>query len=412
MKKSRLNKKKSRHVGRKNPLSRAKTQTYGQNPPLRAKSIPDPTLLVSVLILVSVSLVIIYSASSSRAYNLTGDSSFYLYRQLMRVLIGLVGLTVLTRVNYRSLRVLGLPLLCLGIGALVIVLIPGVVEPIKGARRAIYLAGKSFQPAELAKFALIIFMADSVIRRGEDLRTWPGYLRRLFVIGLVASLIILQPDFSTGLMLCLIGIFILYLGGAKLGYLLVTGLVAIPVVVKVAISESYRAHRIQSYITGIMHPEKVGHQVNQSLIGLGDGGVFGLGIGMSHQKQFFLPEPFTDFVFSILGEELGFIGAGGIVVLFMIIAFRGYKIARNAPDDFGFVLAGGITFAIISYGMVNLMVVTGLLPVSGLPLPFLTYGGSSLILTMSMVGILLNVSRHSVDRSAIKSTVKRGRVKR
>jgi cell division protein FtsW len=360
----------------------------------------DTLLLLAVLILVSASLVVIYSASSARAYDLHGDSSFYFSRQLMRVLIGLLGMIFLARFNYRNLRFFGVPLLVLAVCALVVVLIPGVVEPIKGARRAFSLAGQSFQPAEIAKFALIIFFADSIARRGKNLRSWTGYLKRLLVIGLVTALIILQPDFSTGMMLGLLGIFLLYLGGTKLGYLLITALVAIPVGIKVAFMEPYRIERIKAYIDSLLHPENLTHQVNQSLIGLGDGGLLGLGLGMSYQKQYFLPEPFTDFVFSILGEELGLIGTVSAVILYIIIALRGMRIARHAPDQFGFLLAGGVSFAIISYAMVNMLVVTGLLPVSGLPLPFLTYGGSSLVFTMFMVGILLNISRNLGSASA------------
>jgi len=357
------------------------------------KRLPDPTLMIVVIILVFTSLVIVYSASSARAYELTGDSSFFLFRQLMRVAIGFVGLIFLSKLDYRVFRFAGLPLLIVALIALVILLIPGVTEPIKGAKRAFMLMGQSFQPSEIAKFALILFMADSVTRRGEDLKTWPGFLRRMLIIGMVCSLIILQPDFSTGLMIGLIGVFILFIGGTKLGYLFATGIPLIFVAYKVAFAAEYRVMRVKTWWTGVLHPDQIGHQVNQSLIGLGDGGMFGLGIGMSHQKQFFLPEPFTDFVFSILGKELGFIGTAMTVILFAIIAYRGIKIAMRAPDNFGFVLSGAITFAIVTYGFINLMVVTGLLPVSGLPLPFLTYGGSSLIFTMFMVGILLSISR-------------------
>lgn len=357
------------------------------------RRMPDPTLMIVVIILVFTSLVIVYSASSARAYELTGDSSFFLFRQLMRVVIGFVGLVFLSKLDYRVFRFAGLPLLIIAVIALVILLIPGVTEPVKGAKRAFILMGQSFQPAEIAKFALILFMADSVTRRGDDLKTWPGFLRRIFIIGIVSGLIVLQPDFSTGLIIGLIGVFILFIGGTKPGYLLISGIPLLFVAYKVAFAAEYRILRVRNWWTGVLHPDQIGHQVNQSLIGLGDGGMFGLGIGMSHQKQFFLPEPFTDFVFSILGEELGFIGTAMTVVLFIIIAYRGIKIALNAPDSFGFVLSGAITFAIVTYGFINLMVVTGLLPVSGLPLPFLTYGGSSLIFTMFMVGILLSISR-------------------
>jgi len=392
------------------PRSREKSKSTGTSKKRRSgiasKSLPDPYLLLAVVILVFMSLVIIYSASSARAFELTGDSTFYLSRQLLRAIIGFMGLIILTYFNYRNLRLFGLPLLVLSIGALILLLLPGVVEPIKGAKRAFYIAGQSFQPAEIAKFAILIFMADSVTRRGDDIRTWAGYLRRLLILGIVCGLIVSQPDFSTGAMIGIIGVFILFLGGTKLGYLFVTSMVVIPIGAKLAVAD-FRLPRWETYIAGLTQPDKFCYQVKQSLIGLGDGGLFGLGIGMSHQKNFFLPEPFTDFVFSILGEELGFIGTSAVVILFFIIGIRGLRIARRAPDDFGFVLASGITFSILAYGFVNLLVVTGLLPVTGLPLPFLTYGGSSLIFTLFMIGILLNISRQSVDPEEVEAAPKK-----
>jgi cell division protein FtsW len=355
--------------------------------------LPDPALLLSVLALIGMSLCIVYSASSSRAFYLKGDSAYYFIQHFIRVVLGIIGLIVFSRFKYQNLKYFGLPLLVVTFIALIILLIPGVVEPINNSKRWLTIAGRSLQPAEIAKFALIIFLADSINRRGSDLTSFPGYVRRLFLIACVSLLILLQPSFSSALMVGLIGFFLLYIGGAKAKHLWCSLLLVIPIAVKFALGAPYRIKRLIEYWNGIIHPEKVGHQVNQSLIGLGDGGLFGVGFGNSHQKEYFLPEPFTDFIFSILGEELGFIGAGITLFLFLLIAYRGIKIAMRAPDDFGFLLAGSITFALTTYAMVNLMVVTGLLPVTGLPLPFLTFGGSSLIVNMSLVGILLNISR-------------------
>jgi cell division protein FtsW len=313
----------------------------------------------------------------------------------VRVVIGVIGMALLSRFKYHNLKYFGLPLLILAMGMLLCMKIPGLGENFKGATRSLSIFGQSFQPAEIAKFALIIYMADSVTRRGEDLTTWVGYINRSLIIIAMGALIIWQPSFSVGLLLCVLGWFILFLGGAKIGYFLVTGLVGIPITIKVALMENYRLHRLLDYLEGLLHPEKLLHQANQSLIALGDGGFLGVGIGKSQQKAFFLPEPHTDYIFSILGEELGFIGAIVVLIIFIIIAVHGIKIAKRAPDKFGFVLAGAITFAIISYALINLMVVTGILPVTGLPLPFLTYGGSSLVVNLSLVGILLNISRHS-----------------
>lgn len=351
-------------------------------------------MLVSVILLVAASTVIVYSASSIKAYNLTGDSAFYFFRHLVRVAAGLLGLIIFTHLRYDKLKYLGMPLLIMAIAALVILIIPGMVEPIKGSKRFLSLAGQSIQPSEIAKFALILFLADSVVRRGEDVRSFPGYVRRLLVIGIVGGLIVAQPDFSTGMLVCLIGVYILYLGGARIGHLFFTVMLGIPFALKFAMNHSYQHKRIADWWSGLVHPEQASHQVRQSLIALGDGGFFGVGIGNSHQKQYFLPEPFTDFIFSILGEETGFLGTSVVVIIFIIIAIRGVTIARRAPDNYGFILAGAITFAITTYAFSNLMVVTGLIPVSGLPLPILTYGGSSLVVTLCMAGILLNISRY------------------
>lgn len=364
-----------------------------------AKTRPDPILISAVMVLVCVGLVIIASASSARAEDLHGDSAFFFIRHLKRVILGFLGLMLFSRINYRNLKYWGFPLMVISVGMLIYLLMPGWVDTIKGSKRFLPMMGQSVQPSEIAKLALVIFLADSVTRRGDDLKTIPGYLTRLFIIGGVCALILFQPDFSTAFLTALIGLHALYLGGAKIKHLLNTGLAVAPVAVFAALSAPYRIRRLDEYVQGILHPEKVSHHLNQSLIALGDGGIFGLGPGKSYQKEFYLPEPFTDFVFSILGEELGFIGTSLTVLLFIIIAVRGIKIAQRAPDHFGFVLAGSITFVIASYAMVNLMVVTGIIPVSGLPLPFLTYGGSSLVITMTMAGILLNISRYAVKSS-------------
>ena len=363
---------------------------------------PDKWLLFLILILAAISAIVVFSASSTRAFKQFGDSAFYFNRHLIRICFGLGGLLIFMHLRYDKLKYFGFPLLAIALAALVVLAIPGIIEPVKGSRRFISMAGQSLQPSEFAKFALILFLADSVARRGEDLRSLPGYIRRLVIIGLTAGLIIVQPDFSTGMLICLIGIYLLYLGGAKWGHLLITAGLAVPFIMFFGLKHDYQIRRIVQWREGIIHPENVSHQVKQSLIALGDGGFFGVGIGNSYQKEYFLPEPFTDFVFSILGEEFGFIGTTLTVLIFVIIAYRGLVIARRAPNKYGFLLAGAITFSIIIYAFSNLMVVTGLLPVSGLPLPILTYGGSSLVVTMCMTGVLLNISRYEIDKKQIK----------
>jgi len=357
---------------------------------------PDKYLLFSVFLLAAGSVIVVFSASSSRALALTGDSAFYFYRHLFRVVIGLIGLLLFMNFPYHKLKYFGLPLLFFTTAALIILAIPGIIEPVKGSRRFIILAGQSLQPSEFAKMALIIFLADSIARRGDDFRSLPGYFRRLTVIALIGALIVLQPNFSTGMLICLIGVYILYIANAKPGHLLLTALLAVPFVLFVALTRKYQLDRLTDWWQGVLHPELITHQLKQSLIALGDGGPLGLGVGHSQQKEYFLPEPFTDFIFAILGEEMGLWGTTLVVIIFIVIAYRGWIIAKKAPDTFGFLLAGGISFAITIYAVCNLGVVTGLLPVTGLPLPVLTYGGSSLVVTLCMSGILLCISRYSI----------------
>ncbi|MBC8205480.1 cell division protein FtsW [bacterium] len=357
------------------------------------KGVADPILIAVVIILVTASLVIIFTASSARAYELKNNSAYYLYLQFIRVIIGVVFLLILSRLNYRKLKYAGHLLLIVSLAALIYILIPGAVEEVKGARRAIIIFGISFRPSELARFAVIIYLASSVSYWGEELDNWGGYLKRLIIILGIAGLIIFQPDLSTSMMFTAISLAVLYIGGAKMRHLLCTGFLLIPVIWYKIAHSHYQWDRIIQYRDSLLHPEKTGYQVKQSLIGLGDGGIIGLGLGGSNQKQFYLPEPFSDFVFSILGEEFGFLGTSAAIILFLVIAWRGIIIARNAPDKFGFILAAGLTTSITLYAFVNLCVVTGILPATGLPLPFLSYGGCSLIINLAMVGILLNISR-------------------
>lgn len=354
----------------------------------------DRTLLVSAALLIAASIIVIFSASSVKAVSLTGDSAFYLYRHLMRVAIGIGLLIFFMRIRYERIKFFGAPLLLISLAFLVVLAIPGLVDPVKGSRRFISILGQSMQPSDFAKLALILFLSNWIAKEGEEVMSFPNYVKRLLLVGLTGGLIVSQPDLSTGTLITLTGLFILFIGGARIGHLLLTAAAGIPVALKFALTHTYQFKRIESWWGGLFNPDLLSHQVRQSLIALGDGGLTGVGIGNSMQKKYFLPEPFTDFIFSIWGEETGFIGAAFIVLIFMAIAFRGVQIARTAPDKFGFLAAAGCTFAITVYALANLMVVTGLTPVSGLPLPIITYGGSSLIVTMCMLGIMLNISRH------------------
>jgi cell division protein FtsW len=295
-------------------------------------------------------------------------------------------------VDYRKYQKGTKPALILCVLLLLVTL--GLGGEVKGASRWLRLGGFGLQPSELAKFVLIFHLAALMAAKGDDVRDWKrGYLPLLIWIGVVALLVLLQPSFSTGAMIVLISIVMLYLGGVRLSHLLLTAAPIVPAMLLYMVSAPYRMKRVVDWVAGLdgtgagMH-----HQVFQGIIGFGNGGIFGLGPGMSRQRELFLPESYGDFVFSILGEEYGLVGTLVLMTLYLIIMLRGWKIARHARDPFGRNLAYGITASVALYALVNAGVTLGLLPTTGLPMPFISYGGSSLVFSAAAIGVLLNIS--------------------
>jgi len=350
------------------------------------------TLIVAVFILLAVGIVMVYSASSTIAGAKFDDSNYFLKRHIIRVLIGLGAMMIAARVNYHIFRKLSRAGLIAAFVLLVYVLFAG-TGVAKGASRWLNLGGVTFQPSEFAKYALIFYMADALVRKRDKLGSFTdGYLPLLIILGGIAALILLEPDFSTAAVITFLVLMLFFAGAVRMRHICATGIAALPFFAMAVYTSPYRMKRFLSFLNPEADPLGAGYQIKQSLISLGSGGLFGLGIGQSKQKLLYLPEPHTDFIFAILGEELGFIGAVTVLTLFLVILWRGMVIAKNASDSYGRLLAAGITLCIVVPAFINTGVVCGALPATGMPMPFISYGGSSLLFTLTAVGILINIS--------------------
>ncbi len=360
------------------------------------KLAPDVWLFGVAVVLLSIGVVMVYSASAIVAADRFHDPYFFLKKQLFWALLGAGCLWLMLRLDYRRLERWVLPLLVAALALLVLVLIPPIGQAINGTRRWIRLGPVSFQPAELAKLALVVYLAAFLARRRETLEDFRrDLLPPLAVAGVLAALVFAQPDLGNCLTLLVLTFALLFLAGGRVRHL---GLVLAPALPLVAIAvwmAPYRLRRITAFLDPWSDPRGSGFQIIQSWLALGNGGLFGRGIGASTQKLFYLPEPHTDFIFAILGEELGFLGALVVVALFVVLVWRGLRIGLRAPEPFGAYLALGITVLIATQTLVNLGVVTGLLPTKGLPLPFVSFGGSALLVTMLSTGVLLNISQYA-----------------
>ncbi|HVH30605.1 MAG TPA: putative lipid II flippase FtsW [bacterium] len=354
----------------------------------------DSWLFVAVLALVAAGVVMVYSASAIVAHDRFGDSAFFLKRQAVWAVLGMMALALTQRIHYARLRALTPVLLFLTLAALVLVLVPGVGRVAGGARRWIAIAGPfAFQPAEGAKLALVLYLAHVLTARGRT-DTLRAAGPPLLVTVLCAGLILLQPDMGTALLLGALTLGLLFIGGVRPLHLMGLSAATLPLLTVAVLGEGYRRQRIMAFLNPWRDPQGAGFHIIQSLLALGSGGLLGLGLGNSRQKFFYLPEQHTDFIFAILGEELGLIGAVAIVALFGLLAVRGFRIAREAPDRYGSLVASGITLMIVLQAIINIGVTTGVLPITGVPLPFVSFGGSSLLFTLISVGILLNISQY------------------
>jgi cell division protein FtsW len=350
----------------------------------------DLPLFFSVLILMVLSLGVVYSASSTLSLVKSGWSGRFLESHALKVLIAFVAIFVTMQIDYHKYRTLTKRALFIALGLLVITLIVGVA--FKGAVRWLRYGGVGLQPSEFAKFALVFHLAVLISEKKDRVAEFAtGFGPMMVWIGTTALLVLLQPNFSTGAMIIGISMFMLYMGRVKLSHLGLTILAVLPVLLIYMVTAPYRMKRIMGYL-GMGDAAKFNGQLHAGIIGFGNGGIFGLGPGASRQRDGFLPESYGDFVFSIVGEEYGLIGTVLMMGVFMLIMLRGMKIAKHAPDELGRMMAVGITTAITLYAIVNACVTLGVLPTTGLPMPFISFGGSSLVVSAAAVGVLLNIS--------------------
>src|SRR5579864_2886441 len=354
-------------------------------------------LFTIVLLLTCIGIVMVYSASSVAAQAQYRDGTWFLKRQLLYEVLGLIGMSAAWRLHYVRLRRFTLPLLAGTLVALALVLVPHIGRVAGGARRWLSFGGPlNFQPSELAKLALILYLAHFLANRGERTREFgAGIVPPLIVLGLTAAPIVKEPDLGSALILVLITFAMLFAAGARLEHLAAVAVAAVPVVLTVIMHAGYRSQRLLSFINPWRDPRGSGFHIIQSLLAIGSGGLVGLGLGHSRQKFFYLPERHTDFIFAIIGEELGLVGSVVVIVLFAALAVWGFRIAARCEDRFGSLLASGLTTMLVGQAVLNIGVVSGSLPITGVPLPFISFGGSSLVLNYIAVGILLNISQYA-----------------
>lgn len=362
------------------------------------KLVPDMWLFGAVVALVSIGVVMVYSAGALVAADRFRDPHFFLKKQLFWAVLGLGGLWATMTLNYRSLQRVVIPLLVLSLILLVLVLLPPFSQEINGTRRWLRWGPVSFQPAELAKFSLVVYLAAFLTRRREVVESfWLGLLPPLLVAGGMAALVLVQPDLGSSLTLVALVFCLLFLAGGRLKQMSLVAASALPLVAVAIYMTPYRLRRIMTFLDPWADPRGSGFQIIQSYLALGSGGLTGRGLGESKQKLFYLPEPHTDFIFAILGEELGLLGAVAVIGLFGLLFWRGIRVGLAAPDPFGTYLALGLTVLLACQTLINLGVVTGVLPTKGLPLPFVSFGGSALVMAMAAAGVLLNISQHARD---------------
>lgn len=361
----------------------------------------DYLLLFTTFILLGIGLTVLFSASAAFAYVNRGDLYFYLKRQLIWLAIGIISLWLAAKFNYRKYRVLYRPFLFLTLLFLGLVFVPGIGKELRGVYRSIGIGFISFTPSEIAKLGVVIYLACSLVKKKDKMESYiNGSLPYFIILGVISILIVMEPDLGSALIIAVIAFILLYAGGARISHLLYTiFLASVPLYFSI-FEVGYRKSRIISFLNPEQDPLGTGFQPIHLKLSLGSGGLWGLGIGQGKEKLFYLPTPHTDSIFAVIGEELGFVGTSLIVALFFFIAFRGLRIAQKASDDLGKLLALGLTSLICVQAIINMGVATVLLPTTGTTLPFISYGGSSLLISLTAIGILLNISKNSQKESA------------
>ncbi len=356
----------------------------------------DQPLLWSVIMLIVIGTVMLYSSSTSLSLVKTNGQTdtFFIIAHLKRLIIGILALGFFMLFDYRKLKSLAPFLITIAVMLLIYTKGWYLLKGISSPGRWLYFGTYSLQTSDIARIALIIYLAAFMAKKKNQIdEFYSGFFPPLLIMSLLVGLIILQPDFSTGIMFCIIGTMMLFIGGARFIQLTAAGAVAALITIPLMLSVPYSRLRIMSWLGGNEDVAGAGYQITQSLISLGNGGLFGMGLGNSIAKNQFLPTPHTDFILAIIGEEIGLIGTLILLTIFLVIFQRGIKIAKESNDSFGVLLALGLSFSIILYAFVNAAVVTNIFPVTGLPMPLVSYGGSSVLTNMIALGILLNISQ-------------------
>jgi len=355
----------------------------------------DFVLFATIMLLVAIGVVMVYSASSYYAAFKFNDPEFFLKKQFMWACLGGMFMVIAIKTDYHIIKRLTGTIMVVTVLVLLAVF---AFPAINGAKRWIQLGPASFQPSEIAKYTVVLYMAKSLDLKGEKVKEFfKGVCPYLLVSGFYAGLVLLEKNLSISAVIMIVTIIILFAVGARFLHLFAIGSSLVAAVGALTILEPYRMARLMNFTNPWADSQGKGYQLVQSLLALGSGGVTGAGIGQSRQKCLYIPEPHTDFIFSIIGEELGLIGCAFIMLLFVIFVWRGIKTAVTAKDMYGTILGIGITSVIAIQAIINIAVVTGSMPVTGVPLPFISYGGSALVFNMFAMGILLNVSRQTVN---------------
>lgn len=356
-----------------------------------------------VMSLLIFGLIMVFSASSASAHHFQKNALYFIERQGIYAVIGIIGMLYISKVDYKKIQAMTPMLLTISLVLVILVLIPGIGKVINGARRWLGVGSLTIQPSEIVKYTLPLFLAHCLSLRKEPISTVKEFIPFLALVGVFAGLILLEPHMSGAIVVAFVGMIVLIIGGTKLIYFVVPFMAALPIGIALIVSSPYRLKRITTF----MNPEADmlgdGYQIVQSLYAIGSGGFFGLGLGQSRQKFLYIPEPHNDFIFSIICEELGFIGAIFVILLFALLIKRGLYIAINAPDKFSCLAVSGIILLIAFQVIINILVVTSSIPVTGMPLPFFSYGGSALVFTLLGMGFILNVSRNLKDSKSGKS---------
>ena len=347
----------------------------------------DQTLLILTIIATIFGLIMVFDSSSVTAIRDFADKFYYARQQIIWVIIGLVGLIFASKLDYHKLEKLASPFFLFNLFLLVIVLIPGIGVKVMGARRWLNILGVSIQPAELIKLSFIIYLAAFLTKKRP-------FLYFVVILSMLVSLVMMEPDLGTTIIVVTTSLTVYFVSGINLGYFLFLGSLGMVSGLLLILSSGYRKERLMTFLDMGKDPLGASYHIRQVLLALGAGGLWGLGLGASRQKFSYLPEAMTDSIFAIIAEELGFIGAVAVLVLLFCIVWRGFAIALKAPDSFGQFLGVGIASSIGIQILVNIASQVALVPLTGVPLPFISYGGSSLIVVLSGIGILLNISKH------------------